>query len=240
MFGLDLDWWNVVVVFGLGIAAIAAVIAVVAQMFIIKLQKIEAAEAADKLQKYQSEAAVSVANARAVGEKANERAEAAHTQGIKLEGEASAQRERAAKAEKALLDMQERLAPRKIDQAQGDAAVNALRAFAGQKINLVGPPGSSEIESIGGQLVAILNAAQWSFKVEIGHDQARSVAGMLIEVMPNANDASKKAATALASALKNARLAVTGPLEANPHAMTGVFSGERFPDAGIRLTLGTK
>jgi hypothetical protein len=48
------------------------------------------------------------------------------------------------------------------------------------------------------QLVGHLSAVGWMVQTPVGHDDARAVTGMVIEVKPSASDAEKDAAGALA------------------------------------------
>jgi hypothetical protein len=123
-----------------------------------------------------AEATQGTAKALADAAGANERARQ-----IELEG--AAQRERAAKAEKDLLEIQTRLAPRTIGNAQEAAMVARLSPYAGQRLAIIGLSGSDEIAQLARRLAAVFTKAG-VVVVEVRFGMAgRTKSGISMEVL---------------------------------------------------------
>jgi len=145
---------------------------------------------------------------------AEERAANVEAGNIQLRTDLSKQQERAAKAEKELLELKERIKARHLTPEQQKTLAAKLRAFAGQKINVVAYGGDDEISGIAKEIIAALgppNGAQWNITHISGGAPTGNIGGILIEVEPNASGSVQEAATALAVALRAEHLAVTGP-----------------------------
>jgi hypothetical protein len=148
----------------------------------------------------------------------------------RVEIELSKQQERAANAEKELLELRERTNPRRLTVEGQKTLAAKLRAFAGQKINVVTYGGDEEIVGIAKDIMAVLSSpdgAQWSITRISGVAPIGIVGGILIQVEPKASNSVWEVATVLASALRTEGLAVVGP-EVASHGHTyigGTVSG---------------
>jgi hypothetical protein len=141
----------------------------------------------------------------------------------------------------ARVKIEQRLAPRTLTGENLVELSNALRSFAPEKIVVACSP-DTEPEMLARLLVNALVAAGWIVSLQIGHDAARIVVGVLVEAKTEAGKSHTNAATALCNAIKASDVAVTGPIAWQANAMTGAFVGygDSLPDAAIRLTVGTK
>lgn len=239
----------------------AVVVAAVATFFVYFFASRLSTARDTELRKFQSESAQAIAQANSRGEeavasaaKANEgmaiaqtnaeqaRAQAANalTEQEKLRQENLRLSIKFEEERIARLKIEERLAPRRLTKEQQRTIVGKVLPFSGQKLNLVASTDVSEVVNIANTILSILKEANWMFGTYIGNDMARSVSGILVEVLPGAEDSTKAAAQALASALSAENLAVGGPQPAASNALTGMFTGESIPDAKIRLTVGNK
>lgn len=160
-------WANVaVVVFG----ALAAIAAVFALYFSLRR---DAAKDAD-LARFQQASKVSIANADARAAEANGKAAAAeegtarslaesaaaNTRTKLLEVEAASQRERAARAEKDLLELRQRLAGRRLSVEQKNKLTSLLKPFSGTSLSIhwVGSGGQEAVELVNEIQTAIIAA----------------------------------------------------------------------------------
>jgi hypothetical protein len=166
-------------------------------------------------------------------EQAKVRQEELRRQNLELQSEV--EREHLAR-----LQIEERLAPRKLTGGQIRAVAAKLLPFAGQKVQLVVSPPESEPMRIGDLILSALKESGWNPGTLVGSDVARSVSGILIEIKPGADQKTVAAAHALASALRSENLVVSGPQPADPHSITGVFTGGEIKDAKIMVTIGSK
>jgi hypothetical protein len=160
-------WANVaVVVFGV----LAAVAAVFALYFSLKRDSAKDAE----LIKFQQTSRVSIANADARAAEANEKAAAAGEGTAKalaeaananartqlLEVEAAGQKERAATAEKDLLALRQKIAPRRLTAEQKTKLTSALRPFSPAPINLAwAGPGGQESADLASDIIDAITSA---------------------------------------------------------------------------------
>ena len=139
------------------------------------------------------------------------------------------QRERAAIAERELLEIQERLAPRRLTAEQQQVIAAKLRPFAGQLFGISATSSDLEVVQIRYQVMAVLGEADWSVAEQTGQEFGRTVSGILVEIIPTAEQSAKTAAQELAAALRAENLAENGPVEA-----------ARGYAAPIRVTFGPK
>jgi hypothetical protein len=145
----------------------------------------------------------------------------------KVEIDLAKQQERAATAETELLKLKERIKDRHLTLKQQETVAAKLKAFAGQKINVVTFGGDEEIVGIAKDITAALGSpdgAQWDITTISGVAPTGTAGGILIEVAPKANDSTGKVAFALVTALRAEHLAVTGP-EVAAHGQT-FFGGK--------------
>jgi hypothetical protein len=180
------------------------------------------------------------AQAGAVAAKAGADAAAANVRSKLLEIEAGKQRERAAKAEKELLELQQRLAPRRLTAEQQRTLASKLRPFSGARGNFVVSGDDVEITSLSNQILASFKDAGWIFGFFVGTDPSRSVSGILVEIAADADGPTKAAAETLASALLAENLSVRGPRVGEVKTISGMFSGRPVSDPKIRITIGKK
>jgi hypothetical protein len=136
--------------------------------------------------------------------------------------------------------IEQRLAPRTLTAEQLARIAGAAHNFATTKLVFVLSDPSPEPTAIANGILRTLS--NWIVGVDVGHDSARAVSGMLVEVKPEASDAEKHAADAIAAAIRGEGLAIAGPIEWQAAAMTGSFAhtGPQLQDAKLRLTIGTK
>jgi hypothetical protein len=158
-------WWNLAVVACFAGTAIAG-------YFTWRYTEAIGAAKDRALRQFQAESRTAVALADAKGAEANRQAANANERAAALELESAIQRERAAKAEQALLELQHRLAWRDFAPAQAQGLVHALRPFRGVSVSVMVMVGEAEAERFGQQLVSLLRAADWSATI--------STTGMLL------------------------------------------------------------
>lgn len=139
----------------------------------------------------------------------------------------------------ARMKIEERLAPRHLTEEQQKTIADKLRSFIGQKLNVMFSNDTPEVANIAREILFIFKEVEWQCGMMVGHDIARSVSGILVEVLPGADAAGKAAAQALASALRSEKLSVIGPIPLGPTG-PAEFMGETIPDAQIKLTIGKK
>lgn len=222
-------WSNVGVV---AFSILAAIFAGFALYFNWKLTASKDAE----LQHFQTESATDIARSNSLALAAEEGAAkavadaaAANERSQTLEVEAAQQRGRAANAERELLEIRERLAPRRLTAEQQQMIVKKLRPFAPQQFDISATSTDLEVVQIRNQVIAVLSEAGWSLGSLTGWGLGLAVSGILIEIIPTSEGSARTAAQELAAALRTENLAVNGPVEAV----------QRFT-APIRLTFGPK
>lgn len=113
------------------------------------------------LERFKTESATTIATAGERAAEANNKAAEANERAKALELEVAKQRERAAKAEKDLLELQQRLAWRSFTTDQQQKLVAELSRFGGVNV-VVTQLGEVEAGLFAKQLLSILTAARWS------------------------------------------------------------------------------
>ena len=98
--------------------------------------------------------------------KALDQAAAANERSSKLELEASQQRERAAKAERDLLELQQRLAWRRISPTEYSEFVAALKPFAGSAVEVT-KLGEAEAGQFADGLLKMLTDSKWNVSLNM-------------------------------------------------------------------------
>jgi hypothetical protein len=141
--------------------------------------------------------------------KANERA------GI-LELETARQRERAAAAERSLLELQHRLAWRTLTTEQIKQFVAELSQFAGTRVTLVGF-GEIEARRFAEQIVSVLQSAKWSVQTNFMGTSAIPQYG-LVCAHPNGD----KTAEVFIRLMKEANIDVTERVDPNVQIGVGL------------------
>jgi hypothetical protein len=94
----------------------------------------------------------------------NREAREANERSLKLEIEAAQQRERAAKSERDLLTLQQRLAPRRINSTEHSIFVSALKPFAGATVEIT-KLGDAEAGQFADDIIAIFTEAKWNLQL---------------------------------------------------------------------------
>jgi ABC-type multidrug transport system fused ATPase/permease subunit len=176
--------------------------------------------------------------------------------------EAAEANERAAKANEvaegerlARVKIEERIAPRVLSPAQLADIKTRVQPFASgaTKVAFLAPA-DSEPAHLGKPLLDMLRSAGWMVSNLWGHNIARAVGGILVEVSADASDETKKAAFAFVSAIRAvSSFIVLGPAPWETIKLVGQFGGEGMPPvknmqeleaqlhtATIRITIGEK
>jgi hypothetical protein len=138
----------------------------------------------------------------------------------------------------ARMQLEARLAPRALTPEQHADLVARLRRIEGHKIKILISP-DPESTTIGNVISKALIAAGWDVGGMIGTSYTRSITGMLVEVVPGADESTVVAARGLAEALRAQGLAAMGPAP----LQLGNFLGTPFGSAegaAIQLTIGNK
>ncbi len=217
----SVDFWNQLMVWGLAAAAIAAVFIVVSTRIVVsRTGQLSTAqdllrEAKDRqLQVDLSQKGIEIGNLTVA-------AGAAETEIATAKTEMAKQETRAATAEKALLELQQRLAHRRIDKAEQDKIAALLLPFPSvvrfTKLN------ESEAGPFADDLLAIFQAAHWSVQLSINGSVSPPRYGLVCVV-----DESSSAGKALAKALKGLPTANVTPSTLNG-AVADITVGLRPP-----------
>ncbi len=207
-----ISFWFVAV--GAALAFVGAVASVPARRTNRRLAR-EKEEIARR-EKHSTDRAIAEANARAA--EANQKAEEERLARIQIE---------------------QRLAPRILGNADLEDLLRQLSKFAGQAIDVFAYDQNREVVGIASPLIAALKAARWSVLVETGAE-GRVVSGMLVEVSSDASPASHDAANALVSALRSKGLTVAGPTPKTPSLNLMSIGPANFDKAPVKLTIGAK
>lgn len=212
-------WLDVaIVVFGL-LAAIAAIVGLIIGNRIDYAKELEEkqwqakiAESSAQAEKAKEEAAMALSSAASMNERANA-----------LELETETQKERAAIAEKQLLELTEKLKPRKITAEQHWNIVADLRKSPRGKINISSPLGNTEALMYANQFLKIFEEVRWEVSTGIGRSSLTG-AGVFI-ITPNESDIN---AINIQKIFSRHGLNVHGQLEKNfPADHLNLFIGDK-------------
>jgi len=119
---------------------------------------------------------------------------------------------------------------RNLSPEQQDSVARQLNRFAGKRVGIFVYADDPEISHVGDTMRTLLMKSHWAIAEFLtGREFSRSVVGILIEVVPNADTMSRNAAAALASTLGSV-LEVHGPQPIV--AASGPASGLSYP-AGV-------
>ncbi len=169
---------------------------------------------------------------------ANERAEEAQRANADLQKQIADANERAEQERLARVKIEEKLAPRSLSAEQVADIARKLQPFAGTKLQIlcIAEP---EPVRLANRLIDALKTAGWRFSSSAGNPQGGTVEGVSIGLLPDADDAARTAAGALADAVRATGLTTHGPGGPNPFGWT---SGGEMPmrDAKIQLVIGLK
>ncbi len=118
---------------------------------------------------------------------------------------------------------------RHLTREQQSITARQLRPFIGQRAMFILPPGDREAAGIGNDIDAALNAARWIRSSGRPQNVGR-LHGIVIEINSSATARDLNAAEWLATALRDDKLDVIGPVRSNQAA--------RFRVAAIIITIG--
>jgi hypothetical protein len=139
------------------------------------------------------------------------------------------QQERAANAESALLELQQRLADRTLTDAQLNEVVESLKPFSGQEFDMTPFWDNKESVSIGNRIVFALEKSGWAFiKPEYQRAILGGLVGIKVIVDPTSGAKTKKAADSLVSTLSRQGLATMKDTEKlTPHNKVQIEVGTK-------------
>lgn len=141
----------------------------------------------------------------------------------KVEIDLAKQQEKTAIAERALLELKERLAHRRINQSDHDKLVASLRPFRGSAVQLL-KLGDEEAAQFADDLLAVLHDAEWSVQLSFAGSMAPPRYGLLCQV-----DESTPAGHALAVALRKLPTADVKPASLKPPVAANILVGLKPP-----------
>ena len=149
---------------------------------------------------------------------------------------------RATTAEEQALGIIAQMADRHLTPEQQRFIAEALVPFAGQRANIFAYHDRQEERDFGNEVIHCLErtpgGAQWILSLTQGSELSRTVFGVLVEVEPKADDASRSAAKALVAVLKHEHVVVDGPADRKNFGPVTGTSGTADPNASILITLG--
>jgi hypothetical protein len=126
------------------------------------------------------------------------------------------QQERAATAERTLLELQERIRPRSLTITQGDASIAALKKFANQKFVFTMYQDDKEVTDFAAQINAVLHSAGWKMEPTKGFLAFMLETNISIRIDPGASGETKKAADAFILAFNEQGVPTTKQLAPGP------------------------
>ena len=161
------------------------------------------------------------AKAKATASKADENAEVVRKSNLLLQSDL--EKERAAR-----LRLENQLAPRRLSTDQAHALIEALKPFAGQKIDIVFPSGDNEASDYAAEFEAVFKSAGWVISNIIQGMFAVPQRGIRPLISIKDKDAPSEAAKRLSEALQS--LGLAGPGNVDPQLEQG----------SLRLLVGSK
>lgn len=170
-----LNWWS-----NVGVLSLGVLVAICAILSFVSGNELSARKDT-ALEKYKAKSAIDVAQANTTSEGAkkdaavalldaagaNRGAEEAKLRALAVALDLEKQRARAAEAERSLLELKQRVAPRLLDSYTQSILLNALRSSSKKGHVTINAMGSdAEAGNLGIQLSGILKAAGWSSMVQ--------------------------------------------------------------------------
>jgi len=140
-----------------------------------------------------------------------------------LEQDAANAKTRAATAERSLLELQQRLAHRRIDKPTQDKLIGALRPFAGATV-LVMKLGEAEAAAYADDVIAVLQGAGWVVRVSVAGVMSPPPYGLICKI-----DESTKAGRALAASFQKLPTAEVVPTTIGPSLVANIVVGYKPP-----------
>lgn len=161
----SVNFWNNMYIASVAVTVIAAV-----WLFWVQFMRMRRSSVRESLQEQltklkDNQSALDIATARSAAALATEKAETANERTSKIELEAAQQRERAAKAERDLLELQQRLAWRRVSQKEHGEFVAALKPFAGSVVEVT-KLGEAEAGQFADDLFKMLTDAKWKVSLD--------------------------------------------------------------------------
>jgi hypothetical protein len=207
----SVNFWNNMYIASVAVTVIAAV-----WLFWVQFMRMRRSSVRESLQEQltklkDNQSALDIATARSAAALATEKAETANERASKIELEAAQQRERAAKAEHDLLELQQRLAWRRVSPKEYSAFVAALKPYQGSAVEVT-KLGEAEAGQFADDLIKMLTDAKWNVSLNISGYVSPPPYGLKCLV----NDATP-AGKALAAILKSLP---TATVESNPKLPT--------------------
>ncbi len=154
----SLTWWsNVLGWSAVSFTALGAIAGILAWHFAVQLNATkDEADAA-----FKRESSEKVASAEAKSSQANALAADATARAAEATREAARLNQEAEKERLARVEIEERIAPRRIPEKQRVRLANQLRSYAGQKVSLWFNAGDHEARVFASELAVTLESAQW-------------------------------------------------------------------------------
>jgi len=154
----------------------------------------------------------------------NQEADKARAEIGKTQTELAKQQERAAIAERALLELQEKNKPRQLSAEQQKQLVNDLRKFAGQRLDVFAHEQQPEVSNIGNLLNQLIWQAGWKVRAwDVTGGGA--VSGIEVRIHKDSDEAVNVAAVELVKALQKVGLVAV--------VASDKFSGDTPPGFAI-------
>ena len=164
------------------------------------------------------------------------------TEAIRLKLEITEAQKATEQERLARLKIEERVANRRLTEAQQERIARKLSVFAGRSINVLIYRGDVEAWSIADQIKLALGGkkgAGWIVHSARVAEFNRAFSGMLVETTAHAGPEDVSAANALVSALSAETLVVRGPIKPTPE-LRWEAHGNLDTKAGVHLVVGTK
>lgn len=210
------DWWNTLMISALVFAAVAAVAVVGTTVMALKRAK-QVGEAQSELIRLKDaqltmdlgDKDVKIAQAGKEASTAKLEASNANVLVAGLQQDIAKQQERAANAERSLLELQERTSWRMPDRALVPKLAPSLLRFSGQRYALVTDPEDPERSSVVSWVVVLLSDAKWKFEAAPNtgvRETSFQATNLVVWVSPSASANTMDAARALVPILESAGL----------------------------------
>jgi hypothetical protein len=250
----SVGWWNSAMIWALVFAAVAAIAVVLTtRVALLRAKQLgdvqeslirakDAQLAFDLRAKDEKISGLDLDSAKAKQDLAGIQKSAADAKAAqqRVETDLEKQREKTANAEKALLELQARLADRVLTKAQQDSLTNQLKQWAGIDVDVIVWGDSAEIEIISQQIMQALMAAGWHLHAGHAVGGGGAVRGILIGVKLDTSNNLQSASNALLSGLRSAGLA-SGFWKFDEMKQPGLMANTSYTGtAPIRLFIGSK
>jgi hypothetical protein len=142
----------------------------------------------------------------------------------------------------ARMKIEEKLAPRSLNQAQCEILLAKLVQFAGTVIDIIiYPGGTPDTITFSNQIASVLAAAKWQVAVTKVLAATASVSGIIVAIKDKSDANAMAAAKALTDGLNSEGIA-TAIMESFPPPPQAIFGGGHGPNkvVTIKMLIGTK